>query len=762
MARATQNQTTAIEKEQSGGAPVNSRLILVGPLSDPCVAEAAARLFQQLEQQGTPEHGIDLVQRALEFAAAAHDGIKRRSGQPFVLHPIEVAFLLAKMRLDAETVAGALLHDVVEDSDITTEQLAEQFGERVAKLVDGVTKLSRIPLSSETEQSTREKEAQAESLRKMFLAMVDDIGVVLIKLADRLHNMRTLEFMPRDKQVLIAQQTLEIYAPLANRLGIWGFKSELEDLAFRYVHPVEYETIRRQLEIRGRDESEYVERVKKILHDALAEAGIEGTLTSRTKHIYSIYRKMKLKRRNLEEIYDVIGIRVIVDEKRDCYGALGVIHAMWHPVPGEFDDYIATPKESMYQSLHTAVIGPEGHALEIQIRTEEMHEIAEYGVAAHWRYKEGRKGDARFEAKIAWLRQLMEWRAEVSDAEEFVESLKSDVFKDQIYVFTPRGDIIELPFGATPVDFAYRIHTEVGHHCVGAKINDRMIRLDHKLQNGDVVEIMTSKAKVGPSRDWLQEENGYVTTAGAREKIRQWFRRQQRDENVAQGKDILEKELRRLGLDLKAEEILKHFPRFAKVDDFLAAIGYGGVSAQSIASKLGEHGAREVLAATPHVAKPKSPQRVVVGGVGDLLTNLGQCCRPVNGDLIVGYVTRGRGITVHRTDCPNILNSTEPERIVPVSWDERSRDETFPVAVKVRAWDRVGLLKDISTMLADERVNILYTLTTTHDDREVTLDLTLEVSDVGQLSRVLHKLDGVQGVFEVRRDPTGGRAGVGM
>jgi GTP pyrophosphokinase len=387
-----------------------------------------------------------------------------------------------------------------------------------------------------------------------------------------------------------------------------------------------------------------------------------------------------------------------------------------------------------------------------------MHEVAEYGVAAHWRYKEGRKSDARIEAKIAWLRQLMDWREEMSDAEEFVESLKSDVFKDQIYVFTPRGDIIELPAGATPVDFAYRIHTEVGHHCVGAKINDRMIRLDHKLQNGDVVEVLTSRSKVGPSRDWLQEDSGYVTTASAREKIRQWFRRQQREENVAQGKEILDKELRRLGLDMKVEEILTHFPRYAKADDFLAAIGYGGISSQAIASKLGENGAREVLTAHPHIAKPKAPQRLVAGGVGDLLMNLAACCRPVNGDDIIGYVTRGRGITVHRADCPNVANLSDPERLIPVTWDERGRDETFPVPVVLYAFDRVGLLKDISTLLADERVNILYTHTRTHEDREVSIDLTVEVSDVAQLSRVLHKLDGVQGVFEVRRDTTGARA----
>ncbi len=725
---------------------------------DPQISVLANTLLDELRAQNFSDKSLDTVARAIEFAVEHHEGMLRRSGEPFVLHPIEVGLILARMRLDSDTIAGALLHDLVEDTEVTYEDIDKQFGPRVTNLVNGVTKLSKLPWTGDVDHSKREKEAQAESLRKMFLAMADDIGVVLIKLADRLHNMRTLQFMPPEKQQRIAQQTMEIYAPLANRLGIWQFKSELEDLSFKFLFPHEYETVRKGIELRGASELEYIERVKKTLLDALQEAGIEATLTSRTKHIYSIYRKMKLKRRTIDEIYDLIGIRMVVEEKRDCYGALGVVHAMWHPIPGEFDDYIATPKESMYQSLHTAVIGPEGHGLEIQIRTSEMHEIAEYGVASHWRYKEGRKADARVEAKIAWLRQLMEWREEVSDAEEFVESLKSDVFKDQIYVFTPKGDIIELPSGATPLDFAYRIHTEVGHHCVGAKVNDRMVRLDHKLQNGEVVEVMTSKSKVGPSRDWLQEDNGYITTAGAREKIRQWFRRQERDVNVEQGREALQAELRKLGLDYKFSDVLGHFPRYTKIDDFLAAIGYGGISAQAIATKLGENGAKDVVSATPHIPKPKAPQRIVAGGIGDLLTNLAACCRPVNGDDIVGYVTRGRGLTVHREDCPNVTHLTDRERLIPVAWDEKGTDASFPVPVVVRANDRVGLLKDISTLLSDERVNILYTHTRTHDDREVTIDITVEVVDVGQLSRVLHKLDGIQGVYEVRRDTSGSRS----
>ncbi len=729
-----------------------------GAADEDAIRAAVARLEAAIKE-AAPNADLDYIQRAVAFATEAHEGMRRRSGEPYVVHPIEVATILARMRLDQETIAGALLHDVAEDCGVPLEQIEKQFGSRVARLVDGVTKLGRIPWTGESDQATKERERQAESLRKMFLAMVDDIGVVLIKLADRLHNMRTLEAMPREKQLRIAQQTMEIYAPLANRLGLWPIKSELEDLSFKYLQPQEYAILKQKLDERGRDHARYLAKVQEQLQRALAEAGINAKLTGRSKHIYSIYRKMRQKRRSFEEIYDVIGVRVLVDKKADCYGALGIIHEMWHPIPGEFDDYIATPKESMYQSNATAVIGPEGRALEIQIRTHEMHEIAEFGVAAHWRYKEGAKVDARIEAKIAWLRQLLEWRDEVRDAEEFVESLKSDVFQDQIYVFTPKGDIIELPAGATPIDFAYRIHTEVGHHCVGAKVNDQWVRLDEKLQNGQVVQILTSKTK-GPSRDWLQEDAGYVTTASAREKIRQWFRRQEREENIAQGREILDRELRRLGLELKAEDLLKHFPRFTKVDDFLAAIGYGGVSPQAIVAKLAaDTGTKEVLAATPHVPKPRAPQRLTVTGVGDLLTNLAQCCRPVSGDPIIGYVTRGRGITVHRADCPNVANVPEPERLVPVDWGERGKDETFPVGIRVVAWDRVGLLRDISTMLADERVNILYVHTTTHDDRTVTLDLTLEVVDVAQLSRVLHKLENIQYVFEVRRNTSGGRTG---
>jgi RelA/SpoT family (p)ppGpp synthetase len=693
-----------------------------------------------------------LVGRAIRWAVQSHEGQTRRSGEPYAVHPLNVATILANMHLDEETIAAAVLHDVAEDTPVTLEEIESEFGARVARLVDGVTKLGKIPWTGDIETASQEQEQQAENLRKMFLAMVDDIGVVLIKLADRLHNMRTLDSMPREKQIRISQQTMEIYAPLANRLGIWQFKSELEDLAFRYLNPIDYQRITKQLAERERNQADLIERVTGDLRVALSDAGIEFDVSARQKHVYSIFRKMQRKGRSFDEIYDVVGFRIIVGSVKDCYGALGVIHAMWHPIPGEFDDYIATPKESMYQSLHTAVIGPKGQAVEIQIRTREMHQVAEYGVASHWRYKEGGKGDAKIVAKIAWLRQLMDWRDEVADAEEFVESLKSDVFQEMLYVFTPAGDIVELPAGATPVDFAYRIHTEVGHHCVGAKVNDQIVSLDTKLENGQVVKIMTSKTK-GPSRDWLQASAGYVTTASAREKIRQWFRRQQRDENVAQGREILDRELRRLSLDVKNEDVLKHFPRYQKMDDLLAAIGYGAVSTQLITARLAET-RQEEFASTPYVPAPRTPARLEVLGAGGLLSTLAPCCNPVNGDSIVGYTTRGRGITVHRDDCPNIANLPDPERLLPVSWSDQG-GETFAVSIRVSAYDRVGLLKDITTLLADSKVNILGVLTTTHDDRTVTLLLTLEVENVRQLSTILNRLENVRDVSDVRRDVTG-------
>jgi guanosine-3',5'-bis(diphosphate) 3'-pyrophosphohydrolase len=720
---------------------------------EPEVLAALENLSGTIEgNQHTPN--AHTVARAFLTAYNAHQGMVRRSGEPYIVHPVEVASILARMHLDTDTLAAGLLHDVIEDTPVTFEQIAEHYGERVARLVEGATKLGKIPWTPDTddgrERVAREKEQQAESLRKMFLAMVDDIGVVLIKLADRLHNMRTLGAMPRHKQIHISQQTMEIYAPLANRLGIWQVKSELEDLAFCYLMPEQYQAIANELEKRVEDSTSYLKAITAELQGLLDQAGIKAEMLGRKKHIYSIYRKMNRKARPFDEIYDVIGVRILVETVQDCYSVLGIVHGRWHPLPGEIDDYIATPKESMYQSLHTAVIGPDAHPVEIQIRTREMNQVAEYGIAAHWRYKEGGKGDQRLEAKVAWLRQLMDWRDDVADAEEFVESLKSDVFQDQVYCFTPAGDIIELPNGATPVDFAYRIHTQIGHQCVGATVNGQMVPLDYKLQNAQVVKIKTSKTVNGPRRDWLQANSGYVHTASAREKIRQWFRRQERDENITQGKETLERELRRLALDMKPDDVLARFPQYTKLDDFLAAIGYGAVTAQAIASKLDET-PKDVFPTTPVIRAPTTPARVEVMGAGNLLTIQANCCRPVPGDKIVGYTTRGRGVVYHRADCTNIVNISDPERLVPVSWGGQVH-ETHPVPVRLIALDRVGLLKDVSTLLSDERVNILSMLTQTHDDRSVTLLLTVEVESVEQLSRIMHRLENLRDVVEVRRD----------
>ncbi len=723
---------------------------------EPAVLDAIAHLDAALSPSLLPSN-LETIAHAVRVAHGAHDGVVRKSGEPYVIHPIETSAILARMQLDVDTLVAGLLHDAIEDTEVTFEEIENDFGSRVANLVEGVTKLGQIPWTGEVgdgrERAAREKEQQAESLRKMFLAMVDDIGVVFIKLADRLHNMRTLESMPRHKQVRIAQQTMEIYAPLANRLGIWQVKSELEDLAFRYLQPDAYANITQDLARRGKDSETYIDAVKRELGALLAAAGIEADMSGRKKHIYSIYRKMNRKGRPFEEIHDVIGIRIIVETVQECYSVLGIVHSRWHPIPGEIDDYIATPKESMYQSLHTAVIGPDAHAFEMQIRTREMNQVAEYGIAAHWRYKEGGKGDQRLQAKIAWLRQLMDWRDEVADAEEFVESLKSDVFQDMVYCFTPAGDIYELPNGASPVDFAYRIHTQVGHHCVGATVNGQMVPLDYKLQNGQVVKIKTSKTVTGPRRDWLQANAGYIKTASAREKVRQWFRRQERDENIAQGKDTLERELRRLGLDMKPEDVLHRFPRYPKLEDFLAAIGYGGVSAQQIATKLDET-PKDVFPVNTVLKSPTTPARVEVMGAGNLLTIQANCCRPVPGDPIIGYTTRGRGVVYHRKDCVNVINLPDPERLVPVSWGAEAH-ETHPVPVRMIALDRVGLLKDVSTLLSDERVNILSVLTQTHDDRTVTLLLTVEVESVNQLSRIMHRLESLRDVVEVRRDMPG-------
>lgn len=697
--------------------------------------------------------GIDpaLVERAFHFADQAHTGLLRKSGEPYIVHPVATAEILAGMQLDTETIVAALLHDVPEDTERTLAEIEAEFGQTIAQLVDGVTKLGQVRWPTVEEQARHQAEAQAENLRKMFLASVADVRVVLVKLADRLHNMRTLSALPPHKQQRIAHETLEIYAPLANRLGIWQIKSELEDLAFRYLEPERYQALARQIAAQGEGRERLIKRVSEDLTKALAEQGIEAEIFGRPKHIYSIAKKMERKGASFDNIYDVVGIRVICKEKHECYGALGVVHSKWIPVPGEFDDYIAKPKDSLYQSLHTAVM-VENRPLELQIRTWEMHRSAEYGIAAHWRYKEGAKSNPGFDAKIAWMRQLLDWRDEVADAQDFVDHLKEDIFPEMVYVFTPRGDIIELPARATPVDFAFRIHTDVGFHCVGAKVNGNLVPLDYPLQNGQVVNILTSKSRTGPSRDWLNTRLGYIKTATAREKVRQWFRRQEREGNIAEGRDMLEKELRRLGLEVSFDEVHDHFPRYAKLDDFLAAIGYGAVSLQAIANRLIEVAESTILipgttSSTPNGNGPS----IEVQGVGDLLSRLAGCCKPVPGDQIIGYITRGKGITVHRRDCPNIRHEPEKERLVAINWGAPGRD-LFSANIRVEAWDRVGLMRDVSTIVADEKVNMTSVLTTTYPDRTVTVLMTVQVTGVSQLSGLLNRLEGLRDVYDVRRD----------
>jgi guanosine-3',5'-bis(diphosphate) 3'-pyrophosphohydrolase len=699
------------------------------------------------------------IRRAFGFAAAAHGDQRRQSGDPYIVHPLAVATILADLKLDCETLCAALLHDVAEDTDTDLVKIAAEFGAEVARLVDGVTKLRRAEdlLADPNARIHAHDQTWAESVRKMFLAMAEDVRVVLIRLADRLHNMRTLDALADEKRRRIAQETMEIYAPLASRLGIWQIKWELEDLAFRHLEPEAYRDIARKLQSRRVQRERYIEQVRAQLEAELRKANIEADISGRPKHIYSIWRKMQRRGVDFSNIYDLLALRVIVDDVSDCYHALGVVHQLWRPIAGQFDDYIAMPKDSLYQSLHTTVVGPEGRPLEIQIRTHEMHRVAEYGIAAHWRYKEGTRRDVKYDNKIAWLRQLLDWQQDVAGAQEFVESLKTDIFRDQVYVFTPKGEIRELPAGATPLDFAYRIHTDVGHRCVGAKVNGRLVSLDYQLKNGEIVEILSSKTPKGPSRDWLNPNLNYVKTAHAREKIRQWFRRQQREENIARGKEILEKELQRMGLTKQGEADLAAIFKFERVEDFLAAIGAGDISPQNVALKLLGEQPPPAVAHAPTVEphpdgqrRPTASGSIQVQGVGDLLTRIARCCNPVPGEPIVGYITRGTGITVHRADCANVAAEDERERLVPVEWGKTRI--TYPVTIRLEAWDRDGLLRDVAGVVAEERVNMSTVSAISHADRTCTIRATLEITDIEKLGRILSKLEGIRGALSVARD----------
>jgi GTP diphosphokinase / guanosine-3',5'-bis(diphosphate) 3'-diphosphatase len=694
-----------------------------------------------------PKADLNKIRDAWLFAVEAHGVQKRASGEPFVSHPLAVARLLVEyFGLDPESVQAALLHDVPEDTDYSNEDVEERFGAQVAMLVDGVTKFSTFGGRSHQEQ-------QAENIRKMLLAMAEDIRVVLIKLVDRLHNMRTIGALPKAKQERIARQTAEIYAPLAERLGIWQVKWELEDLSFKVLEPDNYRNLADQLETRRREREAFVKRAMAVLRESLTKAGINAEISGRPKHISSIWRKMQRKNARFDEIYDVHAVRVLVDEIADCYAALGVVHSIWRPIPGEFDDYIAVPKGNGYQSLHTAVIALDGKPLEVQIRTHAMHRISELGIAAHWRYKEGGKADREYDAKLAWVRQLMDWQRDIVDATEFVEGLKLDLFQDQVFVFTPKGDVKDLPAGSTPLDFAYRIHTDVGHSTIGAKVNNRLVPLDYKLKNGDIVEIVTTKAVHGPSRDWLK----IVSTPHAKEKIRQWFKRQEREENVVHGRDSLERELRRLARTsiekLGAERIAEMAEQFKypTVEDFYAAIGYGAVSAQTVVTRLEivDDASERIL---PQVAPP--PPRtdgVRVKGVGDLMIRFAKCCHPIPGDPIVGYITRGRGVTVHLPTCPTVVNEREVGRLIEVEW-EQGAQQTYPIAIRIEAYDRPGLLSEITNVIAENKVNITSANVHANADHTATLLATLQVASVAQLAKVLQRLEQLRDVHQVTRE----------
>ncbi len=710
-----------------------------------------------LEKTGEylPQDRADIVRRALEYAEEAHDGQMRLSGEPFVDHPLETALYLANLRLDPTTLAAALLHDVMEDCGVTFRELEASFGNEVARLVDGVTKLTKEELKSEEwgqglRASSEDDAAQAASVRKMLLSMAEDVRVVLIKLADRMHNMRTLKALPEERRRAVAHETLEIYAPLAHRLGIWEIKWRLEDLAFQHLNPEGYQQVSKLLSARRVEREAYIERVISVLRGELESAKVEADVTGRPKHIYSIYNKMQRyasQNRSYGEIYDLFALRVMVEKVRDCYAALGVVHSRWRPLPGQFDDYVANPKDNLYQSLHTAVLCEDAMPVEVQIRTAEMHNLAEYGVAAHWLYKEGDSPDPHFDGKMKWLRQTLESHRDVNGAVEFVESFKTDVFRNQVFVYTPKGELKELPVGASPLDFAYRIHTDVGHRCIGAKVNGKLVALNYELRNGDTVEIMTSKTVRGPSLDWLNQNLGYVKTASARAKVRQWFNRQARQVNIQRGRDIFNRELKRLNTSLDDLDVAR-LARYDTVDEFFDALGSGAMTTSHVVERLSSEQVK------PDVMKPVvlpaggPGTGITVLGMGNLFTRLAMCCSPIRGDGVKGYITRNRGVTVHKNTCQNILRETEVYRLVPVSWGEERT--LYPVRLRLEAWNRVGLLRDVTSLVSEEGVNIASCVSEETDDLSI-ISLTVFTDGISQLSRLFAKLEGVDGVLSVSR-----------
>jgi len=698
-----------------------------------------------------PTADLNIIRKAYVYCAKVHQGQTRLSGEPYIIHPMEVAGLLADLRLDVPTIVTGFLHDTIEDTLATYEELSEMFGEEVAALVDGVTKISKIHFKTK-------EESQAENFRKMLLAMANDIRVILVKLADRLHNMRTLEFQSEPKQRSIARETMDIYAPIANRLGISWVKVELEDLSFRYLNPETYFDLVRKISLKKQEREAFVDEAKAIIVDKLELHGIKGEVSGRSKHLFSIYRKMEKRNVEFEEIYDLIAIRILVNDLRECYEVLGVIHSSWKPIPGRFKDYIAMPKGNMYQSLHTTVIGPHGDRMEVQIRTHEMHSVADSGIAAHWKYKEGKGYDEKDVKRFAWLRQLLEWQQELQDSKEFMDSVKVELFPEEVYVFTPKGDVKGYPKGSTPIDFAYSVHTDVGHRCVGAKVNGKLVPLKYELKNGDIVEVITSPHHT-PSKDWLK----IVRSSRARNKIRAWIKTEERKRSVVLGREICEKEFRKYSVNLQKIQKSGDFKRiasefgFAGDDDLLAAVGYGKISAGQIIGKLlpdekiherAEH-KESRLSAVINKFKGKSSSAVEISGIDDVLVRFAKCCNPVPGDEIIGFITRGKGVTIHTSDCQLALDS-DPERRIDVAWN-KAKSAVLPVKIKVICHDVKGILANITMAITNCEANIVSAQIQSTIDQRGENSFEVNVTDLTHLQKVMNAIMKIKGVIKVER-----------
>lgn len=703
-----------------------------------------------------------LITKAYNYALIHHGDQKRKSGEPYIIHPVQVAYTLADMELDDPTICAALLHDVVEDTDVTREEIQKEFGNEIAEMVDGVTKLGKLKYTSLKEQ-------QVEDYRKMFLAMGKDIRVILIKLSDRLHNMRTLKYLTRDRQIAIAQETMDLYAPLANRLGMYYLKWELEDLAFKYLYPEDYREIVEGLDRKREERLAFIEKIMEQIRKEVKAQRIEAEITGRAKHLYSIYRKMKRDNKTLDQIYDLFALRIVVNSVKDCYAALGVVHDLYNPMPGRFKDYIAVPKPNMYQSLHTTLIGPKGTPFEVQIRTWDMHRIAEFGIAAHWAYKEAGKNKKENvtvkDDKLAWLRETLEWQKEMQDPEEFLNTLKTELFEDEVYVFTPKGDIKVLPNGSTPIDFAYNIHAQVGHHMTGCKINSKMMPIITKLKNGDIVDIITSENAKGPSRDWLK----FIKSTSAKNKIQQWFKKEQREENILKGKELVEKEIKRIGMSYtelwKQEFVQAALDRYkyASIEDMYAAIGFGAISCVKIISRILEEYKKEheddsieekiqeLTNQKKTVKQNVSKSGVIVKGIDNCLVKLSKCCNPVPGDNIIGYITKGRGVSIHTTECVNIKELLqEKDRIIDVEW-YNEKESSYNVDVEIYSNDRTGLLADIIKAIYDTKTKLIAVNSKANRERIVITEVTIEVENLEQLNKATKALRKVDSVFEVKR-----------